>query len=148
MKKRSLVTVTVLLLGLFCFTSFGLAAEGTSEGLQPITKNIIIKKMEALEPTNLTSKPGTTVVWINASEFPVEIIFVGKKVVLTCGTQVDFSPDQDGALHSSEIPEGGTASLCFREKGEYTYKVLSSRTLLLTYGKQERKESKGTIFIK
>ena len=33
-------------------------------------------------------------------------------------------------------------------KGEYTYKVISSRTLLLTYGKQERKESKGTIFIK
>jgi hypothetical protein len=86
-------------------------------------------------------------VWINTAAFPVEIIFLGKKVALACGSPINFSIDKDGAFHSAIIPRGGTASLCFIEQGTYSYKLESSGTLTLEYGKQERKESRGTIVI-
>jgi len=63
---------------------------------------------------------------------------------------MNFSTDKEGAFHSAIIPRGATASLCFIEKGEFTYRVESSGTLFMEYsatGKRERKVSKGTIVI-
>ena len=131
----------------FCFPVFSFGAEDIPEEIQLTTKNIFIKNNRVLEPATLNSNLGTTVVWINTSSFPIEIIFIGKKVALACGSPMNFSIDKDGAFHSAIIPRGGTASLCFIEKGTFTYKVESSGTLLMEYGKKERKVSKGTVVI-
>jgi plastocyanin len=130
-----------------CFPVFSTGTEDIPEEIQLTTKNIFIKNNRVLEPATLTSNLGTTVVWINTSSFPIEIIFIGKKVALACGSPMNFSIDKDGAFHSAIIPRGGTASLCFIEKGTFTYKVESSGTLLIKYSKKERKVSKGTVVI-
>jgi hypothetical protein len=68
------------------------------------------------------------VVWVNHSNTPQEILFLDKKVVLACGSPVNFIVGHDGAYESSKVPFGGTASLCFTEKGKYEYIVKSSKT--------------------
>ena len=116
--------------------------------IQIINTTIFIKDNEVLEPSTATSNKGTTVLWVNTSNFPVKIVFLDKKVKHICGPPVNFTVGEDGTYNHADIPRGGTASLCFEEKGIYNYKIESSRTLLLEYGKRERKESRGTIMIK
>jgi len=147
MKAKSAVAVIILAVQSVCFTQGAFAADEIPQEISLATENIIIKNQRVLEPVSLTAKPGTTVVWINTSAFPVEIIFLGKKVALACGSPMNFSIDKDGAFHSAIIPRGGTASLCFIEKGTYSYRLETSGMLTLEYGKQERKESRGTIVI-
>ena len=147
MKAKIVVAVIILAVQSLCCIHGTRAAEEIPQGISLTTENIIIKNQRVLEPVSLTVKRGTTVVWINTAAFPVEIIFLGKKVALACGSPMNFSIDKDGAFHSAIIPRGGTASLCFIEKGTYSYKLESSGTLTLEYGKQERKESRGTIVI-
>jgi plastocyanin len=147
MKTKIVVAVITLVVQSISFSHGTRAAEEIAQEMQLTTENVIIKNQRVLEPVSLTSKLGTTVVWINTSAFPVEIIFIGKKVALACGSPMNFSIGQDGAFRSAIIPRGGTASLCFIEKGTYSYKLESSGTLTLEYGKQERKESRGTIVI-
>ena len=65
---------------------------------------------------------------MNHSRFPIEILFLDKKVVLACGSPVNFFVGKDGVYESNKIPSGGTASLCFIEKGTYEYNVKSSST--------------------
>ena len=147
MKTKMVVAVITVAVHILSFIHGTRAAEEIPQEMTLTTENIIIKNNRVLDPTSLTSKLGTTVVWINSAAFPVEIIFLGKKVALACGSPMNFSIDKDGAFHSAIIPRGGTASLCFIEKGTYSYKLESAGMLTLEYGKQERKESRGTIVI-
>jgi plastocyanin len=150
MRRNCIIILLAMVAAVLCCAGFAFAAEEVPQEMQLTTKNIFIKNNRVLEPASLTSNLGTTVVWVNASAFPVEIIFMGKKVALACGSPMNFSTDKDGAFHSAIIPRGATASLCFIEKGEFTYKVESSGTLFMEYsatGKRERKVSKGTIVI-
>ena len=147
MKAKIVVAVIILAVQSLCCIHGTRAAEEIPQGISLTTENIIIKNQRVLEPASLKVKLGTTIVWINTAAFPVEIIFLGKKVALACGSPINFSIDKDGAFHSAIIPRGGTASLCFIEQGTYSYRLESSGTLTLEYGKQERKESRGTIVI-
>ncbi|MEE9503756.1 MAG: hypothetical protein V3V90_01375, partial [Thermodesulfobacteriota bacterium] len=85
------------------------------------------------------------VIWVNHSRFSVEVIFIGKQVVLACGSPVNFFVGKDGSYESHKIPSGGTASLCFLEKGRYTYKTKPSKRFIL--GKKGE-EHYGTVWIK
>jgi hypothetical protein len=76
---------------------------------------------------------------VNQFRSPVEILFVDKKVVSACGAPVNFFIGKDGAYESAKIPQGGTASLCFTEKGEYEYTIRSSRTFYPRSGKAEHR---------
>ena len=147
MIRISQIVFVTMIICVFCFSAFAFGIEDVPKEIQLTTKNVFIKNNRVLEPTTLNATLGTTVVWINTSSFPVEIIFLGKKVTLACGSPMNFSIDQEGAFHSAIIPRGGTASLCFIEKGTFTYKIESAGTLLMEYGKQERKVSKGTVVI-
>ena len=150
MRRYCIMLLVVMVVNSLCCAGLTCAAEDVPQELQLTTKNIVIKNNRVLEPAALTSILGTTVVWVNTSSFPVEIIFIDKKVSLACGSPMNFSIDKDGAFHSAIISRGATASLCFIEKGEFTYKVESSGTLLMEYSataKRERKVSTGTIVI-
>lgn len=121
------------------------AVEEKAEEEIKIINEVVVLSSEGAKPATLTSQPGTTVIWLNRSRFPMEILFLDKQVVLACGSPVNFIVGKDGAYESAKIPFGGTASLCFLEKGRYDYKVKSSRTF---YDQEFLQEQRGSIIIK
>lgn len=143
MRKR-LIAMTTLFLVIFSLSE-PIAAAGEEKGsLKVINKIVIINEYEEVKPITITSPPGTTVIWVNHSRTPVEILFLDKEVTTACGSPVNFFAGKNGAYESGKIPFGGTASLCFLEKGKYNYVIKSSRTF---YIKQIERENKGLITI-
>jgi plastocyanin len=135
-----------VLLGVFYCAQYSPAAEEEeqTEQLKIVNKIIIINEYEEVRPLTLTTKTGTTVIWVNHSRTPVEILFLDKKVTVACGSPVNFFVGKGGAYESGKIPFGSTASLCFLEKGTYEYMIKSSRTF---YMKQIERDAKGKIMI-
>lgn len=147
MKKSPFMTALLVIPVMAALTGFSSAAEETTEPAQIINQIVTIDPYEVIKPATVHAKPGTTVVWINASQFPVEILFLDKKVALACGSPANFSLGKGGAYQSSQLPRGGTASLCFTRQGKYEYVVTSTRTLFMEHGTEERKKTRGTIII-
>ncbi len=144
MKRKSIVALFVLILGGLYLTGLSFAEEKKQEDLK-ITNKIVTIDGEGTRPVTLTSKPGTTVIWVNKSRFPIEILFLDKQVTLACGSPVNFFIGNDKTYESNKIPSGGTASLCFMEAGTYEYKIKSSQTF---YTGRIQKGEKGTVIIK
>ena len=144
MKKIFLCTMLLCCLGFFY--SAGLSSSSEEETAQGkiVNKIVIINEYEEVNPLVLTSTPGTTVIWVNNSRTPVEILFYDKQVTLSCGSPVNFFVGRGGVYESNKIPFGGTASLCFVENGTFEYKIKSSRTF---YMKRIERDSKGKIVI-
>jgi plastocyanin len=142
--KKLIILATVLMLAIFLVNPL-LSVEGEEEGVALVTKVVVIKGQSELKPPDIISQRGTTVVWVNHSSTPQEILFLDKKVVLACGSPVNFIVGHDGTYESSKIPFGGTASLCFTEKGKYAYTVTSSKTFS---HRATDKAQKGTVTIK
>ncbi len=145
MKREKLIAMSTLLIVMFCLTGLTFAAEEKAEEVKIINKIITINSEQGVNPTTLSSKPGTTVIWVNYSRRPAEILFLDKKVVMACSSPVNFFIGKDGAYESAKIPFGGTASLCFTEKGKYEYINKSSATF---YQAEKRKDFRGVIWIK
>ena len=144
MKRKCIIALFVLILGGLYLAGLSFAEEKKQEDLKIINKIVTIDG-EGTRPVTLTSKPGTTVIWVNKSRFPIEILFLDKQVTLSCGSPVNFFIGNDKTYESNKIPSGGTASLCFLEEGTYEYKVKSSQTFYT--GRIQRGE-KGTVIIK
>jgi plastocyanin len=85
------------------------------------TKIIRLDALGGITPTEVTVKPGTTVVWVNNSRSQLELKFEGKQVTLACKSPVHFLIDDDGSFVSDRIPQDSVASLCFVEKGVFNY---------------------------
>jgi hypothetical protein len=90
--------------------------------------------------------PGTTVIWINEADSPVEIQFEGKQVTMACQNPVHFVIDDKGSFISNNIPLGAVASLCFIEKGEFNYVVRRALKPSQSY-KMTPGEFKGKITV-
>ena len=148
MKRKSVMVIITVVMGFLFLTGVTPSAQEEAEEMELITKTVFIKPYEVLQPPSLTSKQGTTIIWVNNSKFPVKILFSNKKIALACGSPSNFSIGEDGTYETARTPRGGTASLCFLEKGKYDYIVNSSRTLMLEGKQKKRKESRGTIIIK
>ena len=123
---RTVITMGYICLVL-CFSVTAFAQE-QEKAVQPekainLHKMIRIHYSGAVIPETLTVQPGSTVIWINESKRPVEIQFQGKQVTLACKSPVHFILDEQGSFLSNRIPYGAVASLCFIEKGTYTYNV-------------------------
>jgi plastocyanin len=146
MRRNSLVTGITAVLGVFYLAGVTYAAEEKTEEIKIAHRTVMISAYDGVtvEPINLRSGPGTTVIWVNHSRSPVEILFLDKKVVFACGVPVNFFVGKGGAYESGKIPFGGTASLCFTEKGKYDYVVSSSSTFSLD---RKQKEYEGIIWI-
>ena len=142
--RKSLIATITLFLVVFYFPGSSSAAGEEKVSLKIINKIVIINEYEEVKPITINSPPGTTVIWVNHSRTPVEILFLDKKVTAACGSPVNFFAGKNGAYESGKIPFGGTASLCFLEKGKYNYIIKSSRTF---YIKQIERENKGSITI-
>ncbi len=145
MRREKLMVMSTLLIVIFCLTGLTFAAEEKVEEIKVINRVITINSEQGVNPSTLSSKPGTTVIWVNYSRTPAEILFLDKKVVLACSSPVNFFIGKDRAYESAKIPFGGTASLCFTEKGKYEYILKASSTF---YQIERRKEFRGIIWIK
>ena len=143
-KKKAYVGLTTIIMGLYFLAGFSFAAGNEAEELKVINKIVTVSTYQGIQPTTLESAPGTTVIWVNHSRDPVEILFLDKKVTLACGSPVNFFIGKDGAYESAKIPFGGTASLCFTETGKFDYVFKASATF---YPLRE-KEHRGIIWIK
>lgn len=143
MKRSSVIGSAVMLMMVVCLAGISMGAEETKEELEVISTIVTISAFEGIIPATLKSKPGTTVVWLNRSRIPAEVLFLDKKVVVACGSPVNFFVGKDGAYESGKIISRGTASLCFTEKGSYDYVVKPSGT----FYRPGEKEYRGTITI-
>lgn len=113
-------------------------------------KIIRIEDAGIVTPDAITVEPGTTVIWINNAKRAMEISFEGKQVTLACKSPVHFVIDEQGSFLSNRIPSGSVASLCFIEKGEFSYvarNVLSSYAAGVPYEDRPR-ECKGKVIVK
>jgi plastocyanin len=122
-----------------------IVAQEETEELAISNKIVVVKTFEEPDPVTLFGTPGTTVIWINHSKYPVQVVFIEKQVVLACGSPANFVVNKEGTYESIKIPSGGTASLCFTEKGRYAYKTIPSKKFIV--GKKG-KEHFGTVWIK
>ena len=145
MRRKHLIYLITILVGIFCLTSFTFAAEEKKEEIKISSKVITIHPSEGLTPASVTADLGTTIVWLNRDRSEVEILFLNKMVTIACGAPVNFTVGKNGAYESAKIPLGGTASLCFIKNGTFDYVVKSSRTF---YTGTIDREHKGTITIR
>ena len=123
------------------------AAPGTEEEVTISNRIVKINEKEGASPSILVTSAGTTVIWVNYSKSPLEVLFLDKKVTLACGSPVNFFVGKDGAYESGKIPFGSTASLCFTEKGKYDYIVKVSRTFYMPAQGGAGAEHRGSIVI-
>jgi hypothetical protein len=151
MKRKNFITITAVLFGMIFLAHFSYGAEEKNQELKLVNRTVTIITTESarddmkpvVDPVNLNSAPGTTVIWVNFSKTPVELLFLDKKVTTACGSPVNFFVGKDGAYESAKIPFGGTASLCFLEKGKFEYMVNTSST----FYPSKMKEQRGFIWI-
>jgi plastocyanin len=144
--KRNVLRVLIVMGLVIVYLSGGSFAGEETEEITIDAKVVTIDINKGLSPVTMNAKRGTTVIWINNSRVPQEILFLDKKVVLACGAPVNFCVNQDGAYESAKIQFGGAASLCFTEKGTYAYEARSSKTFYESYSPVKR-ELTGSIVI-
>jgi plastocyanin len=151
MKKIWLVMVVCLCFGLMLSFDSAFSQAEKIEKIQPDkkiagTQIIRLHYSGGINPATATVVPGTTVIWINEANSPVEIKFEGKQVTMACQNPVHFVIDDKGSFVSNNIPLGAVASLCFIEKGEFNYVVRRVITKSLVY-KATPGEFKGKITV-
>jgi plastocyanin len=145
MKRNRLIGGAAIFIVMFYLPVLTFAAEEKTKEEIKIINKIVVLSAEGAKPATITSEPGTTVIWLNRSRHPIELLFLDKKVVLACGSPVNFIIGKGGAYESAKIPFGGTASLCFLEKGRFDYKIHSSRTF---YDREFLTDHRGSVVIK
>ena len=144
MKVKVYGVLSTILIGIFFLAGISFAAGNEREELKITNRIVTLSTNAGVMPATLESSPGTTVIWVNQSRDPVEILFLDKKVTLACGSPVNFFVGKGGAYESAKIPFGGTASLCFTETGKFDYVFKASAT----YYPSIVKEHRGIIWIK
>ncbi|MBW1825358.1 MAG: hypothetical protein JRI87_12565 [Deltaproteobacteria bacterium] len=82
MKRERLIAIITILISVFCLTGLTSAADEETGEVKLINKIVVVQTREGLSPNTLVSKPGTTVIWVNQSQQPAEILFTDKKVTL------------------------------------------------------------------
>jgi len=143
-KVKAYSGLTTIMIGIFFLAGIVFAAGNETEEVKVINKIVTVSTYQGIQPTTLESPPGTTIIWVNHSRDPVEILFLDKKVTLACGSPVNFFVGKDGAYESAKIPFGGTASLCFTETGKFDYVFKASST----FYPLRKKEHRGIVWIK
>lgn len=147
MKTKKIMCALGILLTVFFLTEHSLFA---GEKEVKVSRFVTIESQDpreiklGLDPSTLIIEPGTTVVWVNFSRNPVELLFLNKNVSFAADCPANFFIGKDGAYESGKICIGCTASLCFIEKGKYEYVFSRSST----FYPSKMKEQRGIIWVK
>ncbi len=143
MRRKLYRCAVLMMMGMLCCLAVAFAADQPADETKVVNRIVTVSAREGLNPSTVQSSPGTTIIWVNQSNQPAEIRFLEKKVTLACGAPVNFIIGENGAYESAKIPFGGTASLCFVEKGKFEYEYRASAT----FYPLAAKEHKGIIWI-
>jgi plastocyanin len=151
MRKIWLVIVICLCFGLVASVDSAFSQAEKNDKIKPEkkiegAKIIFMGSQGNINPSKAMVKPGTTVVWVNQADSPVEIQFEGKQVTMACQNPVHFVVDDKGSFISNNIPMGAVASLCFIEKGDFNYVVRRALKPSQSY-KETPKEFKGKVVV-
>ena len=112
-----------------------------------VKHQVISLLVDAVKPATANIKPGTTVIWVNESPGMVEIRFTNtESMILACGSPLRFVQDLQGRFISDMIPFAGVASICFIQKGEFSYAVTRGPRDV-EEGKDTTKEYTGKIVV-
>jgi hypothetical protein len=125
MRKKMIFALLSFSLAFSCQTGPDTVADKDELKAEHLIINITSDK--GLSLVTFNAKRGTTVIWVNKTSEPQEILFTGK-IVSACGKPVNFLAGKEGSYDSAKIPLDGTASLCFSEKGRHEYELRSSKT--------------------
>ncbi len=76
----------------------------------------------------LNIERGQTVVWANGTQGFMSIVFTGgQRVHRACVAPTGFHLTERGEYSATNLNPGGTASLCFIEKGSYPFEVIGDQ---------------------
>jgi hypothetical protein len=142
--KNGYLLISCISLFMLCasFATFGTEAFADKKTSEDTIKTVILKtEPSGITPNPLNVKLGTTIVWFNSDPEPVTIKFIDK-LGIACKAPVNFYADLFGHYETGSIPQGGTASICFIYKGDYTYEV---KRLIDEKGKQTEQITTGMI---
>ena len=120
MKKKSYLQLITCAVFLLVAVIFFVEAEARAGGPPQIIS--LKSEPEGISPSTLKVKLGNTVIWHNNGPGSVKINFI-TRLGIACATPVNFYGDLYGNYETSAIPEGGVASICLIEEGEYDYEV-------------------------
>jgi plastocyanin len=123
-KKISLFGLLTISLAIVCFIGTALHGQDVGEKTKPIHKIVYINAERGIDPIVITASPGTTVIWINNSDYRLQLKFTDQQVSLACAAPVNFALSDNKTFISTGIPLGGVASLCFVQKGEFKYNLI------------------------
>jgi plastocyanin len=143
MGAGGMITAVLLVLMVMSFPFCTVWAQDISGEPKMDHRVIHILEQEGVFPNVVIAQRGTTIIWINYSHNPAEIIF-GQQTKMACGKPVNFSIGKSGGYQSQKLEQGMTASLCFTEKGTYEYQ-LENRPFGTSDASQKR--FKGTVKI-
>jgi plastocyanin len=108
-----------------CIIGTAATVQAAGAKTKSIHKLVYINAEQGLDPRSVTVAPGTTVIWINNSDYRLQLKFIDQQVSMACAAPVNFSLDEkEKVFISTGIPLGGVASLCFIQKGAFQYKLI------------------------
>jgi plastocyanin len=146
-------TVSILL-AVVCMSVFAVSTVCAEEQKKIVKEKAIaahkvirLHYIGGINPSEITIKPGTTVIWMNDSRAAVELQFQGKQVTMACKSPVHFVVDENGSFISDRIPQGSVASLCFVEKGEFPYVARKAATGATYEHRGAIKEFTGKVIV-
>ena len=120
-RKTLMIFVLCLALGALQVPAEQTRAAGEAAG-DAVIVMIDKTKSAGISPNPAKVKLGQTVIWLNRDFEPITIEFK-TRLGLACKAPVNFYADLLGNYETGTIIQGGTASICFIEKGEYVYEV-------------------------
>jgi hypothetical protein len=114
----------IIVLCIGCLIGTAALVQAASAKTKAIHKIVYINAEQGIDPRAVIVSPGTTVIWINNSDYRLQLKFTDQQVSMACAAPVNFSLNDDKVFISTGIPLGGVASLCFLQKGEFKYKLI------------------------
>ena len=121
MKKRNAPVWLLALVAAVLLAA--LSADGLAQSkLKGFGRTVQIDVLEGfMSAEHIVIDRGTTVIWHNATDKAVNIVFgIGEKVKRACVAPTRFVL-QGGEYWAQSIPPGGVASLCFVQSGTFDY---------------------------
>jgi hypothetical protein len=106
---------------LVIFALLGLGAAGAATK----TGQLVLLTNEVPQPVSISVELGGLIIWLNRTNGqPLSLAFEGSlSPDPTCPGSVGFVRQDHQVFTLPALPPGGTASLCFPDKGSYSYKV-------------------------
>jgi len=122
MINRKRHSIAIGLIFLITVTGWGIAKTWAAEKAEQHVTVAVKKMPDGLSINPVRVKRGEPVIWVNHDPEPIKIKIL-TKLGIACAAPVNFYGDLFGLYESIQIAQHAVASICFLEKGEYTYEA-------------------------